>query len=587
MKITRKKVFALGLFFLFIGSVLILSYNFPREETEKKTEQINQSVGYTISGFYEIGERLILGLPQSFKKRYILPSIFNVTVYCPSDNREVVFRVEFIGDVTAGIIMYNCTVLKNEGGLEAEEGVLRGSMQPLGVAMQTGNYTVQLGKEASNLYISIVLTLWKESEIKVFKYPYRNLLPFGVALICIGIIFSLLAFRTKSKVKIAETKYKYRKYTHRAYAKILVSFLLLTSLAQVVCSAEQVIVIFIFKDPSTIPHCQQCPSCCAELFDDFSTKNDTVNSIESSYANKVLVQRVEYDSELGRAYRNDYGVTQYNSLLLMNEKGNFTKIAGYFNETYIREVIDAYLSEMEKPQPPPQPPPLPMIAILITAFTFGFFETISPCLIALLSFVLSYTVSESTQFKGSFLKVMVFGIGFVLSSIFTLVGLSVGLITIASSFFYIYHILTIAICIFAIFFGANLLGIDISKYLKIKIETKPLIKRLAKKYASTHIKLLILGLTFYFLDPCLAPAFALIVSKLSLTLYTGFLPMIFLFFSLGTFIPFVSIGLLASSISTLVRGTYKRKTEIRALSGLILIAYAIYLLVSPLLPFSR
>jgi cytochrome c biogenesis protein CcdA len=51
---------------------------------------------------------------------------------------------------------------------------------------------------------------------------------------------------------------------------------------------------------------------------------------------------------------------------------------------------------------------------------------------------------------------------------------------------------------------------------------------------------------------------------------------------LGVIIPFIGIGLLAGSISKLARSTYRHKSKIRAISGLILIAYSIYLIVQSL-----
>jgi len=110
--------------------------------------------------------------------------------------------------------------------------------------------------------------------------------------------------------------------------------------------------------------------------------------------------------------------------------------------------------------------------------------------------------------------------------------------------------------------------------LKIPFETKPLVKKLARKYVLTYGGLVLLGSLFYFLDPCIAPIFIAMLPILSLEA----LPLILLIFSLGVILPFFLIGILAGSISKLARGTYKHKSKIRAISGLILIAYAIYLI---------
>jgi cytochrome c biogenesis protein CcdA len=61
-------------------------------------------------------------------------------------------------------------------------------------------------------------------------------------------------------------------------------------------------------------------------------------------------------------------------------------------------------------------------------------------------------------------------------------------------------------------------------------------------------------------------------------LFRDFLPLTLLAFSIGAIIPFIIIGLLAGSISKLTRSAYRHRLKIRAISGLILIGYALYLL---------
>ena len=59
----------------------------------------------------------------------------------------------------------------------------------------------------------------------------------------------------------------------------------------------------------------------------------------------------------------------------------------------------------------------------------------------------------------------------------------------------------------------------------------------------------------------------------------AYLPLIILTFSLGVILPFIIIGLLSGSISKLTRVTYKHKTKIQKISGLILVGYGVYLLI--------
>jgi cytochrome c biogenesis protein CcdA len=204
------------------------------------------------------------------------------------------------------------------------------------------------------------------------------------------------------------------------------------------------------------------------------------------------------------------------------------------------------------------------------AFVFGFFETFSPCLIILLSFLLSYTIGETTTFKDGFSQVMVFGVGFISAAL--LLGLTAAFVFYSVPF---QNALVWVVCIFAIIFGLNTMGLDIARIFKIKNETKPLVQRLTKKYGKTYIGIITLGFLFYFLDPCIAPFFFALVPLVMNVNFT----LIVLAFSFGVMVPFVGIGVVTGSISKLARNMYRHKSKIRIISGLILICYAIYLIV--------
>jgi cytochrome c biogenesis protein CcdA len=356
-------------------------------------------------------------------------------------------------------------------------------------------------------------------------------------------------------------------------AYFLFSFVLFLLFVKIAYSTGQVVIEFFYSNPKEDLGPLWDPSCrqCVEDYNAFLEKNNTINRIQSNYTSQVLVNRTRYYfcSEEGLAKMKLYNITQPNSIVIRDEKGNFTKIEPRdFNETYIRQVIDAYLKGAS---PPPPPPPPPLAAVLVLAFSFGFLDTFSPCLLALLSFVLSFTIGKTTQFKKGFFYVMTFGIGFVSAAV--LLGLTVGLIFSSMARFYI--ILTWIVCIFALFFGLDLLGFNVLRILNIKFETKPLVTKLSRKYVYTYTGLVLLGFLFYFLDPCIAPIFVSMVPLMLLE----YLPLIILVFSLGVILPFIVIGMIAGSISKLVRVTYKHRSKIRAISGLVLIAYALYLII--------
>ena len=371
-------------------------------------------------------------------------------------------------------------------------------------------------------------------------------------------------------------------------AHLLLSFVLFLLFIEIAYSAKQVVIEFLYWDPSTDP--RWCPDCDAWIYayDEFLRRNDTMNRIQSNYTGKVFVNWTKYDSPDGQAEKQRYNINETNSIIIKSEDGNVTIVPGVFNETYItfnetyiRQVIDAYLEETPPPPPPSSPLP-PLMGILAFAFSIGFFETFSPCLIALLSFVLSYTIGKTTQFREGMLQVITFGTGFVTAAM--LLGLSFGILFLSLSTLHI--VLVSIVCVFAIFFGLNLLGLNIFKLLNIQFETKPLVKNLSQKYAFTYGGLLLLGFLFYFLDPCLAPFFVSSLPELiapGAMMTSEYLFLIFLTFCGGIMIPFIGIGAFAGSISKLARTTYKHKSKIRAISGLILIAYSLYLIVQYIL----
>jgi len=250
-------------------------------------------------------------------------------------------------------------------------------------------------------------------------------------------------------------------------------------------------------------------------------------------------------------------------------EGNYTLFAHVYvvqSNTIIGNDFRGGSIEVKAP-----PQSIGVIAVLMLAFTFGFFETFSPCLIIMLSFILNYTIGKTTQFKEGFLDVMIFGIGFVVAAL--LIGVVFGLIFLSLPMLQVY--LMWPVCIFAIFFGFSLLGL-----LNVQIETKPLIRKLAGKYVATYTGMFILGFVFYFLDPCIAPIFM----AMAPLLLPNLLPLILFIFCLGVIIPFVAIGVFAGSVSKLVRSTYRHRFKIRAISGLILIGYALYIIFSYLIP---
>ncbi len=350
-------------------------------------------------------------------------------------------------------------------------------------------------------------------------------------------------------------------------------FLILSlMLVQLVClsnglfvESNSVIMEFLYYNASEDPlWCPSCPTW-VSMYEDFLVKNETITRIQTYYGNRVTIDETEWRSVDGLAERQKYGIAEPNSLIIKVDGGNSTVISGNFNEKQIRATINAYSQGNSQTSTSPASSQT-LMAVLAVAFSFGFFETFSPCLIILLSFILSYSLSKTTKFRDGVFQTGCFGIGFVGAAL--ALGLTVGVLSLGIGSFY--RLTTLIVSILAIFFG--LYQINIFK--RTVIETKPIINMLAKKYAFTYGGLLVLGFAFYFLDPCVAPIFFAMLPMMT----REYLPIILLSFSVGVILPFVFIGFVSGSISKLTRVTYRHKATIRAISGLILLGYGIYLL---------
>ncbi|MGB9853551.1 MAG: cytochrome c biogenesis CcdA family protein [Candidatus Bathyarchaeales archaeon] len=326
--------------------------------------------------------------------------------------------------------------------------------------------------------------------------------------------------------------------------------------AQLCYSSKPLTIEFIYWDPHLDPnYCETCPTW-IKAYEAFAKKNETVASLSQAYMGKVDFQWIDSTSPLGIEKKRLYQVSS-NSLVI----NGTVKIEGEFNETYIKEVIDNILNNSSI-QNEPSKELMPTMAL---AFSFGFLETFSPCLLAMLSFILSYTLGESFTAKKSFSKIMLFGLGFVAAAFIT--GLSCSLVFL--SLYSIQKILMWAVCVLAIILSFNLLG-----FFSIPMESKPLLQKLTRKYVLTFGGLLILGFLFYFLDPCIAPIFFAMLPLMSPNAFS----IILLIFCIGVLTPFFLIGLLAEFISKMARISYKHKSKIRAVSGLILLTYTIYII---------
>lgn len=346
---------------------------------------------------------------------------------------------------------------------------------------------------------------------------------------------------------------------------VAVTLLCITSICY---SLEPVYIEFLYYDR----FCQGC----LETLRDYQAylhNREVVMNIQRDYGERVIVKQIFFFSEEGLEKMRQYNLSlvDWNSIVV---NGEIVLPGGkrFVNETLLREIIDLYLTNSSINLPiinlGRREPTIRMpMEVMATAFILGFFESFSPCVLIMLSFIVGYTLSDKNQSQAGkrFFKVLIFGVSFVLAS--AIFGLICGSLFSLAGTLRLY--LTLIICLLAIIFGFNLLGL-----IKFPVQSKPLIKKVAKRYALGYIKIFSLGLIFYFLDPCIAPIFASITA----ILFSGELALALFLFCIGEMIPFIGAGLFTGSISKISREVYKHRVILRGISGVILIGYATYIL---------
>ena len=200
------------------------------------------------------------------------------------------------------------------------------------------------------------------------------------------------------------------------------------------------------------------------------------------------------------------------------------------------------------------------------AYALGFFSGFSPCLMAILGFLLVYVAGTGKGMKNSILSAGIFGLGLVTA--YFIMGACVLLIGV--SFNGTEKYLTFIAGLILIAVGANLIGI-----LKVPISTEAFIKRSVHKYAASFLGLFFLGVIFSCVKvPCAAPLLLILLSKI---LSDGTIQSLslLLFFGAGVLTPFLGAGVLGGYGSA--ARIRNHRTIIRAASGLILVGVGLWM----------
>lgn len=353
----------------------------------------------------------------------------------------------------------------------------------------------------------------------------------------------------------------------KALAKLSFIFILifLSAFSTIAYAQSPVYVEFLYTDPSQFDNvCYICPGW-KDALSKYAAARELINKIETDYGDRVQVERVDKTSEEGRLRSEEYELTLAQAVVL-NHK---IKLEGdQLTEENVKKYIDSYLRGEDPASINIQP------VSAVFAFSTGLVSGLSPCLMAMLGFILSYTSGTVTSFKSGMFRVSVFGLGFV--SGLLLIGASLAAVLMWSPSFATAMMWAASVLIIIV--GLNLLGLlpvpSVLKSLGQKLGSRGRVE-LAQRYRATTIGLFSLGFLFYFVNLCTAPLSFSVLPTVTAPSNIYLLPL----FALGALLPFFAVGIIAGGSPALAqRIGQQHRLKIRALSGAILLVYSVWLI---------
>jgi cytochrome c biogenesis protein CcdA len=201
---------------------------------------------------------------------------------------------------------------------------------------------------------------------------------------------------------------------------------------------------------------------------------------------------------------------------------------------------------------------------LAYSLAMGFYSS----LLAVLAFILLYSASTSRSLKEPLSKSLVFALGIVTGNAF----LSVSLMTLGLNFYLdlFANLQTVTIVIAAI---VILAGLFVSGVFSSLLGSAWFKEQSAAKYNLTLVALYFLGFLSFFVT---VRDFQL---SRFITVGTVIDVNLLLAFNLVLLAPFLAVGIISGALHKLARSTHeKHRLKIHALSGLVLILYALWLL---------
>ena len=286
-----------------------------------------------------------------------------------------------------------------------------------------------------------------------------------------------------------------------------------------------------------------------------------IERIENEYGDAIFVDWVDVSTREGWERWKQYNFTEVPAVVI-NHEYKISKDEISYEK--LKEVIDMYLygEEQEVSED------LNGIPLLLS-FSLGLFSGFSPCLMAILTFILAYGAS-SHSVKESFLKVFSFSLGLLFS--YMTIGTILLLLTSSFDISPLQQALKWVVAATMVLIGLNLIF-----PLNLNF-TKPFIRRFAEKHSTQILGLFLLGALFSLVKlPCATPFLLILLANI---VFQGDLMSIasLMLFNLGLIIPILTVGLIGANSAETARKIRSYGKHVKIISGAIMIAAAILLI---------
>ncbi|WP_342591041.1 cytochrome c biogenesis CcdA family protein [Methanohalophilus levihalophilus] len=286
--------------------------------------------------------------------------------------------------------------------------------------------------------------------------------------------------------------------------------------------------------------------------------NPIIDKIENQYEDIIIVRTNVINIE-GFNRWNQYGFIEVPAIVINDE----TKIPKEeITEENLRISIEKYLEEdkTEKRH-------INRELNIPFAYSLGLFAGLSPCLMAILGFLLSFTAGTGESARSGMERAVVFGIGLMVSYL----TIGIGLLVFKTSLpdLNLFSLLT---GIIVVGIGLYLMGV-----FNLPLSLDNYFQNTARKHAGTIGGLFFLGILFSLVKvPCTVPMLLVLLNKTITEGTIGDLGLLFAF-SFGVLTPFIGIGLIGGY--TLSKRIREHRKYLKLISGISLVLLGIWVMI--------